>query len=222
MTKTFYLIRHGESQSNANEKTQSNQSSALTQKGHTQAREAAHAFPCKPDRIITSRYLRTQQTAKPLTERFNDVAQETWEIHEFSYLAASRYKDKTFEERKPFAEEYWKKADPDYKDEGTGESFTEFAQRSKDMLEKIRNYPGNCGVGFSHGYMMTGIIFALEGRFDKVDAQTMHDFRDRFINSGGIANCARIEFEIHDDKTVVLKNQPAAKPRNNAPQQILD
>ena len=43
-----------------------------------------------PSLIVTSLFLRTQQTAAPTIERFPDVPVEVWPIEEFTYLQPSR------------------------------------------------------------------------------------------------------------------------------------
>ncbi len=64
-----WLIRHGESQSNAGELTRSPEGSALTSIGRAQARAVAAAIPRTPDLVVHTPYRRTGLTALPLLER---------------------------------------------------------------------------------------------------------------------------------------------------------
>ena len=62
-----FLIRHGESQSNAGLPTTSPNNVALTPQGRQQARHVADFLKFYPslDLIVTSPYLRAKQTAEP-------------------------------------------------------------------------------------------------------------------------------------------------------------
>ena len=210
MKKVFCLIRHGESQSNAGEKTEHPQTVNLTPKGRLEAEAKAAGFAAKPDLFITSRYVRTQQTAAPFLKKFPDVPAEEWNIHEFTYLSAGKYKDTTNLERLPSMEEYWNRADPFYKDDADAESFAEFVQRCRDTVEQMKKCEGALTVAFCHGYVMNGIRCLLEGRFDKVDADTMRDFW-QYHKTHKIENCATLEFEVDAD-SVTLVTKPAPAP----------
>ena len=63
--KKIWLIRHGESIANAGEPTQDHAAIPLSEKGLQQAQELALAIPSAPDLIVTSPFLRAQQTAGP-------------------------------------------------------------------------------------------------------------------------------------------------------------
>lgn len=54
-----------------------------------------------PDLIVTSPYLRTQQTAAATIERFPNVPVEVWPIQEFTYLQPSRWNGTLSSERIP-------------------------------------------------------------------------------------------------------------------------
>src|SRR5713226_5749395 len=77
---TVWLIRHGESQSNAGLPTLSPVFPGLTKRGIVQAESIAQAFTRVPSLIITSRYKRTKQTALPTTERFPNAKQGQWVV----------------------------------------------------------------------------------------------------------------------------------------------
>ena len=220
MTKTFYFVRHGESQSNAGEKTSHPVVTRLTQKGHLQAKEAALSFPAKPDILITSRYLRTKQTADPFLERFENIAQAEWNIHEFTYLLTSRYKDTTNAERRPFILKYWESADPLYKEDESAESFAEFVGRCRETVGLMKDYKGSLALAFSHGYLMKGILFCLQGRFDRMDPDTMRDFWSYHKNYV-VGNCSRLKFEIAHGGTIELKESDITK-RNRDPEVMID
>lgn len=68
-----WLIRHGESVSNADLPTGDPAESALTEKGFRQAELIAAAFVGQPDLIVISPYLRARQTAVPTRSRFTNL-----------------------------------------------------------------------------------------------------------------------------------------------------
>ena len=76
----------------------------LTDKGWTQACDVAASWDEEPTLIVTSPFLRTQQTAAPTIERFSDVAVEVWPIEEFTYLQPSRWNDTLAADRAPHLE----------------------------------------------------------------------------------------------------------------------
>ena len=110
MRATF--IRHGQSTGNAGVPFPDLVSIALTELGQAQARAVAAAWIETPALIVTSPYLRTQQTAAPTIARFPDVPVEVWPIEEFTYLQPARWNGTLSAERLPYLERYWQTADP--------------------------------------------------------------------------------------------------------------
>ncbi len=204
MKKNFHFIRHGESESNAGQKTTHPRTINLTYRGRSEAHDKAAEFVAKPDLIITSKYVRTKQTAEPFLKKFGEVPQEEWDIHEFTYLPVEKYKDTTNVERRPAIDAYWDRADPQHKENGTGESFAEFATRCRAAIEKVKTCPAPFAIAFCHGYMMRGILFALEGRFDVITGATMAAFWHTH-RTNKIHNCAYLDFET-DGQTLRLNS----------------
>lgn len=202
--KKVLFIRHGESQSNAGEKTEHPLSIKLTQTGVQQAAEAAQHFSLRPALIVTSKYIRTKQTAEVFLEKFGYVPQEEWDIHEFTFLSPAKYKGTTNLERKSHIEAYWKAEDPLSREEGA-ESFTDFSHRCKSTLDRIKNCPEGLTLAFSHGYVMLGLTFALEGKFDVITQETMRDFWITH-NARRIPNCGQIAF-IAEGGNLRLENE---------------
>ncbi len=79
----------------------------LTDLGWRQSREVAASWTDAADLIVTSPYLRTQQTAAATIERFPNVPVEVWPIQEFTYLQPSRWNGTLSSERMPYLERYW-------------------------------------------------------------------------------------------------------------------
>lgn len=219
--KKVVFIRHGESESNAGERTRHPQSINLTLKGRQEADAKAAAFTGHPDLIVTSSYIRTKQTAEPFLKKFDDVPVAEWDIQEFTFLSAEKYKDTTNAERMPFLEEYWKRADPFYKDCDTAESFAEFVKRCKDTVEQMKKCDGDLTLAFSHGYLMNGIRFLLKGGFEKIDSDTMRDFWN-YHSTHKIENCATMEFDVEGDKVTLAATPKPVTPKKPFRPFILD
>ncbi|HYD17435.1 MAG TPA: histidine phosphatase family protein [Patescibacteria group bacterium] len=215
MPGTFYLIRHGESASNAGEKTTDAGSTTLTERGWQAARANAATFPHKPDRVITSRYIRTAQTAEPFLARFQGVPVEEWDIHEFTYMSAEKYAGTTTHDRRPHIDVYWKKGDPHFAD-GDAESFAQFAARCHAAIARMAQSEG-ITVAFTHGHMIRGILHALRGNFDAITPAAMETFwRDHHANP--IANCARFVFDVPGDGRVIYCERQECQPDDQNPQ----
>lgn len=218
MAKKILFIRHGESESNAGEKTEHPQSINLTTRGRQQAQNRARSLATKPDLIVTSAYIRTKQTAEPFVERFADVPTDEWNVHEFTFLAVEKYKNTTNDDRKEDLMAFWTKADPAHRDGASSESFNEFVDRCRDTVNKMKDAPGNNVIVFCHGYTMNCIRYLLEGKFDEgVTPQSMLDFWD-YHAMNKIDNCEILEFDVDGDKVSLAKKTapPRAKSKKNA------
>ena len=120
--------------------------------GYLRSKEAARE---RGDLIVVSPFVRTRQTAEPLRQKYPDVPVEEWPVQEFSFLDADRCADTTQEERRPLAEAYFARNDPDYVDGKDAESFNQLLARVDDMLTRLRALPGeNKTVVFTHGNFM--------------------------------------------------------------------
>lgn len=150
--KRLYLIRHGESESNAGERTEAPHSTGITTRGHQQARVLAEGWDQgAPQLIVTSPFVRTKHTAAPFIKRYNYARKEEWPVQEFTQLCPSEWRGTTHAERMPKVESYWKKADPRYCDGPGAESFLELFERVGDMLRKAAQVEEENIVIFTHG-----------------------------------------------------------------------
>jgi broad specificity phosphatase PhoE len=193
------LVRHGQSLANAGGKTKDHVTNPLTDLGRSQSRDFADRLDCKPTLFITSPFLRAQQTAEPLRERYPDVPVEEWPIHEFTFLNPSRHRGTTEEDRQPYVDAYWQRDDPDHIDGPGAESFTSFLDRARKAIKQLESLsPGGCVVVFTHGYFMQA--FRLVLLFPNAsDLELMSNFR-RFHFVNLINNADSLEFEIHNGK----------------------
>ncbi len=155
-----WLIRHAESRSNAGLPTATPGGTPLSDLGREQARAFAEAFPRRPDCIVVSPFLRSQQTAAPLIARFPDVAQETWPVQEFTYLAPEQWNGTTARERHPATDAYWERLDPHRVDGAGAESFAGLLDRLAGALARMARLPGLTAV-FTHGNAMRALLCLL-------------------------------------------------------------
>lgn len=173
---TVWLIRHGESTSNANLRTVHPTLSALTPLGERQAVALVQAFTTKPDLVVVSSYLRARQTAVPTITHFSPISVAEWPVHEFTYLAPQRYAGTTGEERAPFARDYWLRNDPFYKDEGEGESFAELLERVWRLVARLKQQEAPFVALFSHGLFLRALFWAVLTNTTEATPNTMQRY----------------------------------------------
>lgn len=160
MKATF--IRHGQSTGNAGVPCDDLGLLELTDKGWGQAREVAESWAETPDLIVTSPYLRTQQTAIPTLARFPNVPVEVWPIQEFTYLQPSRWNGTLSQERKPHIERYWATADPEFCDGEGAESFATLLDRVRENFRRLEGLAVDGSVLiFSHGQFIQAVRMLL-------------------------------------------------------------
>jgi broad specificity phosphatase PhoE len=191
---------------NAGGRTSDHDTNPLTDLGLAQAGDFAGRLPCAPTLIVVSPFLRAQQTAEPLRQRFSEVSVEEWPIQEFTYLDPTHHKDTTEEERQPHATPYWQRQDPASIDGPGAESFTQFLDRAREAIRRlVTTNPGGCIVIFSHGFFMQAFRLVLLFP-DATDVELMANFR-RFHLVNFIQNTDSLEFLIQDGK-IQLVGQP--------------
>jgi broad specificity phosphatase PhoE len=156
MRATF--IRHGQSTGNAGIPCHDLATIELTERGWDQARRVAANWTETPSLIVTSPYLRTQQTAAPTIERFPDMPVEVWPIEEFTYLQPSRWNGTLAADRAPHLIRYWGEADPAYCDGEGAESFGALLRRAEAALGRLAALPSPGPVYvFSHGQFIQAV-----------------------------------------------------------------
>ncbi|MCA9935682.1 MAG: histidine phosphatase family protein [Ardenticatenaceae bacterium] len=193
-----WLIRHGESVSNANLPTSDPAQSALTEKGFFQAEQIVSAFTDRPDLVVVSPYLRARQTAVPTINHFTPVPVAEWPVHEFTYLAPSRYNGTTGVDRAPYAHAYWQQNDPTYKDKGEGESFAELLERVWAFVAQLRKHPAPFLAVFSHGMFLRAFFWVMLVNATQATPEMMQRY-GRYLQSVWMPNAAICKVHIADD-----------------------
>ena len=181
----IYVIRHGESQANAGQRTSDPATTPLTEHGHQQAQQVADTFIQAPQLIVTSSYLRTIQTAAPTCRRFPDVPCEVWPIHEFTYISPQRCINTTAAERQPLVAEYWSRCDPNFIDGPGAESWARLFERASATLQRLESY--SSVAFFSHGQFIQMLLYLLAHPASSPSVHSMRAVRNS-IHSNPIHN----------------------------------
>lgn len=205
VTRVF-LVRHGQSVANAGGKTSHHDTNPLTDLGRMQSIDFAGRLACEPTLFVVSPFLRAQQTAEPLRQRFPDIPVEVWPIQEFTFLEPTNHKNSTEADRQPHVADYWQRQDPAFLTGPGAESFTQFFDRAREAIRRLETTnPGGCIVIVTHGYFMQA--FRLVVRFpNATDAELMENFL-RFHLVNFIENTDSLEFAIQDGK-IRITGQP--------------
>jgi probable phosphoglycerate mutase len=171
-----WLIRHGQSESNAGLPSGEPGASALTALGHWQAEQVALGFAQPPALIVTSPYLRAQQTAEPSARRFPAVAREEWPVQEFTYLGDLRRRPMTSVEREPWVRAYWERSDPQ-EASGGAESFADLVRRGRDFTDRLATQAAGPVAVFTHGLFMRCVAWSVLSGVTEPTPADMQGFR---------------------------------------------
>jgi broad specificity phosphatase PhoE len=171
-----WLVRHGQSASNAGLPAVGHGEVPLTALGQDQAREVARRVDRQPDRLIVSPFLRAQETAAPIRERWPRTPCEVWPIQELTYLSPARCKGTTADVRRPWIEAYWRGCDPDYVDGPDAESFRAFMARLADFDSRLSALGGDFAIAVGHGQFFRAYLLGRDRGF-AVAAEWMRDYR---------------------------------------------
>ena len=213
--KTFWLIRHGESTSNAGAMTTDPGSTPLTELGRQQAGYIAQAFTHPPDLIVTSPYIRTQQTAEPTRNRFTQTPHQEWLVQEFNSLSPQKYNGTRAKDRRPGIEAYWRRSDPHYKDEGDGESFIEVIGRVATMFDNLKQTDSPFTAIFAHGIFNSLTMWYWLNDQSLEKATSRMRYFPFFRMGFDTRNCSYIKGTIKDNSIALSTLHTDHLPSNN-------
>jgi 2,3-bisphosphoglycerate-dependent phosphoglycerate mutase len=182
---TVFLIRHGESQSNAGLATPNPESVELTDRGWKQAKDISDYLEfakLRPNLIVTSSYQRTKQTAAMTTLAFPDSPEEEWSVKEFTYLSSWLKENSTVEDRRPFADGYWQIADPTLVDGPGSESFAQFIDRVRDFKALLESTKHSTIAIFSHEQFISAFTWLLERGEVTPTSEEMSEYRSYLLD----------------------------------------
>lgn len=133
----------------------------MTPLGRKQALSLALQFD-RVDQVISSDYLRAQQTAA-LFAFAHGLEPTTWQgIHEWNLLSPSRYNGSTHEERQPDVEKVISLGDPEYVDGPGAESFRDLIERVQGFVKRCRDLdPNDTTVVVSHGWFIKALLWSF-------------------------------------------------------------
>ncbi len=212
MRATF--VRHGQSTGNAGIPAHDLALLELTELGWAQSREVAAGWTESPTLIVTSPYLRTQQTAAATITRFPQVAVEIWPIQEFTYLQPSRWNGTRSTERMPHIERYWAEADPEFMDGEGAESFNALLSRAEDALRRLSEMPRDALVYvFSHGQFIQAVR-SLVTEPELTASEKMRGFWGKV--SPAVANAQRVEMQWCGERWITPPASLPERPRERA------
>ena len=186
-----FLVRHGQSESNAGLSSDDPALIPLTEAGHRQADQVAAAIAEVPALIVTSPYLRARQSAQPTIGRFPGVGCQEWPVQEFTYLGDLHGRATTSAERAPYTQAYWERADPFSASPGA-ESFAGLLGRIADLLGRISAVEAGPVVVFTHGLFMRAVAWTLLTGATTPDQEKMRSFR-RFADRYPVPNAGVME-----------------------------
>ncbi|WP_196082953.1 histidine phosphatase family protein, partial [Acinetobacter sp. Res13-Abat-PEC06-P4-01] len=180
---SIYLIRHAQSLGNVNERVESHASIPLTEYGHQQAQNLADTLP-KAKHVYISPFLRTRLTAEPILLR-DQITPKVLNIQEFSYLSDRRCRNTTLEERKPWVDDYWNRADVNLITSDDAESFANFYRRVTDFMQHLdalkSHYSDQHLLVFSHGQFLQ-LFRIMMAQKRVLNSALMREFRFDLLN----------------------------------------
>jgi alpha-ribazole phosphatase len=157
----------------------------LSDLGRQQAALIATTLDVKPTLLLSSTYLRAIETARPFSERTGCPITPRPLLHEFSALDVALLEGMTVE-RRPVADAFWAKADPDPRHGPGSETFREFGARVAGFAGNLPHLPQDT-VFFGHGIWFALLCWKLWG-FNADDATVMRECR-RFQRALPMPNC---------------------------------
>ncbi|GAA3982987.1 hypothetical protein GCM10023085_76450 [Actinomadura viridis] len=193
-----WLIRHGQSESNAGLPTDGPGAAPLTPLGWDQAGRVAAAFTEPPALIVASSFRRARETALPTRRRFPEVPYEEWPVQEFTFLGHLHGPRTTNAERRPHSVAYWRRADPSFTHDGDGESFKRLIGRTRDLVERLTRRPEGLTAVFTHGTYMRALMWSLLTGITDPDAVAMNAFF-HFVQVCQMPNGAIVELRAATD-----------------------
>lgn len=199
--REIWLIRHGQSESNAGARVGATEQIGLTALGQQQAAFAAQAFTRAPARVITSAYRRAKATALPLLDRYPGTPCEEWPIHECAALSDEHRCNTTTADRTPLLAAYWQRRDPDYCDGPGAESFVQRVVRAQAALELLRGVGEPFVAVFGHAQFFRTMLWVHLAQPATLDSCAMDDYC-HFTDSFSFPNAAILRVLLAPDRSL--------------------
>ena len=162
MQKTIvYLLRHGETAWNVEERIQGKMAVSLNETGRKQAKKLGEVFRCiSLDSVHSSPVQRTMDTAK-------EIFATPLECPQFGEREMGALEGLTLKQLKaqiPDVEQQWARDKIDWKPPGKGETVREFQERCINSFKKIvKDNLGKTVLIVTHGGVIRSIVHWLHG-----------------------------------------------------------
>lgn len=157
----FYLVRHGESQYNAEGRIQGQLDVELSSAGRRQSLALAAALADKRiEAIFTSPLKRAAETAQPIAEALGLALQSDDRLREIHAGIFQGLLWREIESAHPVAAAQWLKQEPDFVVPG-GESRRALMTRGTCALTYIRTLPYSAVAVVSHGGLLSAALKGL-------------------------------------------------------------
>lgn len=163
--KKIYLVRHGQSQSNVGGKLTTNKGVELTDVGHEQAQTVCQWLIENVGTDIisigVSKFIRTQQTAKPLVEATHIQPTVIDGLEEFNYLSFDNVRDLPLTERLEISDNFWLNHDIQDAHGADSESFASFYARVQQVRAYFETLESGTHIVYTHGLWISMLIWQL-------------------------------------------------------------
>lgn len=157
----FYLVRHGESQFNAEGRIQGQLDVELSAAGRRQSLAVAAALADKRiEAVFTSPLKRAAETAQPIAEALGLALQSDDRLREIHAGIFQGLLWREIESAHPVAAAQWLKQEPDFVVPG-GESRRALMTRGTCALTYIRTLPYSAVAVVSHGGLLSAALKGL-------------------------------------------------------------
>lgn len=180
--RKIYLVRHGQSESNAGGKPRVNKDIQLTDLGRKQAQAVCDwvLYHVNTDlaSIGVSKFIRTQHTARPLINA-TDIQPTIIEgLQEFDYLSFDKIKDLPLKQLLQVSDDFWLEHDIHDTHGDDSESFAQFYNRVQQVLAYFKTLESGNHIIYTHGLWMSMLIWQLlaQPAASQLDVQKFRQF----------------------------------------------
>lgn len=204
--KKIIFFRHAQSEANAGGVSKPNAEIQLTSVGQQQAALLASKYCNKPTAIFTSTFLRTQQTAAPLADKYHQTPKALACLNEFNTFDFELIKGLDGQQRLPLTLAYWREANPDKKHGANAQSFNDFNYQVIEAIQTIQKLPHN-SVIFGHGMWFSlfawHVLVDSTKHFDTIQLRAFFKFQRALP----VLNAAAFELLIDDSQNTIFVRQ---------------